>query len=140
MPTMLLDEIRSQIRDRLRELEPAARESERLEAALAALGGVRQPSSARKAKPSRPAARPRRRASRATPKRAPRGANRAAVLAALAERPGVDAGELSSATGVKKAVLYNLLKALERRGEVVKEPLPGGTSGYRLVESDRAAT
>ena len=55
------------------------------------------------------------------------------MLGVLAERPGVSASELSSAAGVARPVLYALLKTLEERGEVAKEHLPGGTTGYRLA-------
>ena len=135
MAEQLLDRVRAQIRARVRELEPAVRESEQLEAANAALDGLgiatpaadtsapaaaaptrrRRPSSARR--PGGPA------------KRAPRGANRTAVLGVLAERSGVSASELSSAAGVARPVLYALLKTLEERGEVAKEQLPGGSTG-----------
>jgi hypothetical protein len=54
MAESLLDQIHSQIRDRVRELEPAAREYERLDAALTALGG---PVEARSARPA-PLAKP----------------------------------------------------------------------------------
>jgi hypothetical protein len=40
MAVLLLDQIRSQIRERVRKLEPAAREYDRLDAALIALGGL----------------------------------------------------------------------------------------------------
>ena len=94
MAELLLDRIHKQIRERARELEPLAREYERLEAALTALGGplgsrstkpTRAPTRAAVAKrrPQTPA-----RAGRTTAKRAPRGANRAAVLGVLGERPG----------------------------------------------------
>ena len=135
MAEQLLDRVRAQIRARVRELEPAVRESEQLEAANAALDGLgiatpaadtsapaaaaptrrRRPSSARR--PGGPA------------KRAPRGANRTAVLGVLAERSGVSASELSSAAGVARPVLYALLKTLEERGEVAKEQLPGRLDG-----------
>jgi|SRR4051794_24493712 sugar-specific transcriptional regulator TrmB len=146
MAEQLLDQIRLQIRDRVRELEPAAHEYERLDAALTALGG---PADARASTPAlAPAAqeaavstrRPKTPASgrRANSKRAPRGANRAAVLATLAERPGASASELSTASGVARPVLYALLKTLEERGELTKEDLPGGASGYRLASPTAA--
>jgi hypothetical protein len=133
----LLDRIEAEIRDRLRAGEAAVREYERLEAALAALEAVEPPPEARpRASASSqivgggpaslrriPAARP----------RAPRGANRAAVLRVLGDRPGVSVAELSSASGVARPVLYSLLKTLEQRGEIAKEQLPGGSTGYRLA-------
>ena len=136
MAEMLLDQIRLQIRDRARVLEPAVRESEQLAAALDALGAAAGP--ARESAPA-VAAKPdsgRRnsaRAARPAAKRAPRGANRAAVLGVLAERPGVSVSELTTAAGVARPVLYALLKTLEERGEITKEQLPSGTTGYRLA-------
>ena len=49
---------------------------------------------------------------------------------AVLRRP--PASELSAASGVARPVLYALLKTLEGRGEVAKEQLPAGTTGYRL--------
>jgi hypothetical protein len=133
----LLDRIHAEIRDRLRDSEAAVREYERLEAALAALGGVEPADGSGTARAaSRPSASRRRgsgSARRSSAARAPRGSNRAAVLRVLADRPGVSVAELSSAAGVAKPVLYNLLKTLEQRGEISKEQLPGGSTGYRLV-------
>ena len=131
--------IHAQIRARVRELEPAVREAEQLEAAIAALdglGGGEPVQSAPTSADDAPARKQRRRAKRAArgpAKRAPRGANRAAALRVLEERPGVGATELAQTTGIARPVLYNLLKALQERGEVAKEPLPGGTTGYRLT-------
>jgi hypothetical protein len=135
MADLLLDQIRSQIRERVRALEPVAREYERLDAALTALGVPVDEPSARTGPVAKPAAdakpRPKVPAShrRAVTKRAARGANRAAVLAVLVERPGASASELSSASGVARPVLYALLKTLEERREITKERLPGGTAG-----------
>ncbi len=138
MPEPLLDRIHTELRARVRELQPAVAEYEQLQVAEAALAGLTPgqagdgPTTA--TSPSRaPAPRrsPRRR--RSTGPRAPRGANRAAVLRVLEERPGVSVAELASASGVQRTVLYTLLKTLEQRGEVAKEQLPGGTTGYRLA-------
>ena len=73
----LLDRIHAEIRERLEASRAAAQEYERLEAALAAMGGP-----ARAAAPRRRPAEP----------RAPRGANREAVLRALASADGRDPG------------------------------------------------
>src|SRR3954468_8879296 len=114
MAEPLLDRIHSQIRERVRELEPLAREYGRLDAALTALGGPVDSRSARPALTAKPAAMAKRRpkapaaARRTSPKRSPRGANRAAVLGVLGERPGVSASELAAATGVARPVLYAL--------------------------------
>ncbi len=116
----LLDRIHAEIRERLEASRAAAQEYERLEAALAAMGG--------------PA--PRRRD--ASP-RAPRGANREAVLRALEERPGASASELATASGVARTVLYGLLNRLIEAGEVAKEELPGGATGYKLLREEATA-
>ncbi|WP_028060978.1 helix-turn-helix domain-containing protein [Candidatus Solirubrobacter pratensis] len=135
MAEPLLDRIRTEIRARLRQCEAAALEYARLEAALVALGDVQGPTSTTPRISDAPASPSARRASkpRTTAGRAPRGANRAAVLSVLGDRPGVSAAELSSASGVARPVLYSLLKTLETRGEIAREQLPGGTTGYRLA-------
>jgi IclR helix-turn-helix domain len=125
----LLDRIHAEIRERLAASRGAAQEYERLEAALAALGGpgdaAGAPAPRRARKPARP--------------RAPRGANREAVLRALEERPGASASELAAASGVNRTVLYGLLNRLIERGEVAKEELPGGTTGYKLLREEPTA-
>jgi hypothetical protein len=137
MAEPLLDHIHSELRARVRELEPAVAEYEQLESADAVLAGlaVDQPGERRAAAttPSSPSPRRGARPRRSSGPRAPRGANRAAVLRVLEERPGVSVAELASASGVGRTVLYGLLKTLEQRGEVAKEQLPGGTTGYRLA-------
>jgi hypothetical protein len=120
----ILDRIHAEIRERLAAGRAAAQEYERLEAALAAIGG------SDRAKPAR------RRPAQA---RAPRGANREAVLRALEERPGASASELAAASGVDRTALYPLLSRLAERGEVVKEQLPGGATGYRLRREEPTA-
>jgi hypothetical protein len=122
----LLDRIHAEIRERLEASRAAAQEYERLEAALAAMGGP-----ARAAAPA-----PRRRP--AEP-RAPRGANREAVLRALEERPGASASELAAASGVARPVLYGVLNRLIEAGEVAKEELPGGTTGYKRLREESTA-
>jgi sugar-specific transcriptional regulator TrmB len=117
----ILDRIHAEIRERLAAGRAAAQEYERLEAALAALG---TPAPTRR-RPAQP--------------RAPRGANREAVLRALEERPGASASELAAASGVDRTALYPLLSRLAERGEVTKEELPGGHTGYRLAREEPTA-
>src|SRR4051812_39841105 len=129
----LLDRIHDEIRARLRASEAAAREYERLEAALAALSGdaVATASGAPTAKRGwvsqerRTTPRPARRT-----RRAQRGANRAAALRAIGEHPGTGVAELIEATGIGRGVLYNVLGRLTEQGEIVKRSLPGGRTGY----------
>jgi hypothetical protein len=135
--SQLLDRIRSEIHERREVCRAAVEESARLEAALIALGNAQPRAAAvRSAEPS--AAAPGRATRKAAAKRAPRGANRAAVLEVLGDRPGVGVAELSSASGVKKPVLYALLNTLVEEGEVVKEELPGGGAGYALRREEEA--
>jgi hypothetical protein len=140
MPELLLDRVHSEIRARLRECEAAVCESERLEAALTALAGIQAPTRPAP-EPAASLAAPRRRRSsgqRSSGPRAPRGANRAAVLRVLGERPGVSATEVSAASGVARQVLYALLKTLEQRGEIAREQLPDGATGYRIATDGSA--
>jgi hypothetical protein len=137
MAEPLLDRIHSELRTRVRELEPAVAEYEQLQAADAALSGLAlgRPSDGRSratASPDTPTLRPSRPRRTSAP-RAPRGANRVAVLRVLEDRPGVSVAELASASGVARTVLYGLLKTLEQRGEVAREGLPGSGTGYRLA-------
>ena len=120
----ILDRIHAEIRERLAASRAAAEEYERLQAALAALGATPEEEAA---------ARPRRARRAPAQPRAARGANRAAVLRALEERPGASASELAAAAGVGRPVLYGLLNRLAEAGEVAKEELPGGATGYRLA-------
>src|SRR4051812_18424536 len=139
----LLDRIHDEIRARLRASEAAAREYERLEAALAALAGdaVATASSAPTAKRGwvsqerRTTPRPARRT-----RRAQRGANRAAALRAIGEHPGTGVAELIEATGIGRGVLYNVLGRLTEHGEIVKQSLPGGRTGYALAGETASET
>src|SRR5829696_3879088 len=117
----LLDRIRGEIRDRLRVSRAAYEESQRLEAALAALGerSARQATAAS----SRPA--PRR------APRAPRGENLRRIRDVVEQRPGASAGEIAGATGITRTTVASTLGKLARDGELEKTQLPGGAVGYR---------
>jgi hypothetical protein len=54
------------------------------------------------------------------------------VLAAVSERSCASAGELAAASGVSRAIVYQLLKTLTERGELVRRELPGGVAGYAV--------
>jgi DNA-binding PadR family transcriptional regulator len=82
---------------------------------------------------------PRARAATSTRKRAPRGANREAVVRVVAERPGVTARELASASQVTGGTLYTLLRRLTEDGTLEKRALPGGQAGYALATDAGAA-
>lgn len=99
------------LREQLDQERQEAREAmpywERLDAALASRGGGGQ--------------------------RAPRGANQDAILKVVSERAGVSPSEIAQATSIAQPVVYSTLKKLVDKGQVVKEELPGGTTGYKVA-------
>ena len=153
----LLDRITQDIQRRLDEL---ARETERLQAALQALGTdtATSPRSATPAAPAQASARaepaPRRRARRArkpaatqasgsaatrTRPRAPRGQNRERVLGVVRERPGATTAEIASVSGVQRTVTHGVLRKLEADGEVKAQDLPSGTKGWAIRANEKPA-
>jgi hypothetical protein len=152
----LLDRITQDIQRRLDEL---ARETERLEAALQALGADTAPSprsatpAARTqapdgAEPTRRRTRQARRpaatpaagstATRTRP-RAPRGQNRERVLGVVRERPGATTAEIASVSGVQRTVAHGVLRKLEANGEVKAQDLPSGTRGWAIRVNEKPA-
>ena len=122
-----------EIRARLNASRAAVEESQRLQAALSALGSdasttSRTPSRAR-----------RRTATTSRKPRARRGANRDKALQVIAERPGVTVAELVSATGIAKNVLYSLTRTLTQRGAIERVELPADTVGFRIARSPDVA-
>jgi hypothetical protein len=128
----LLDRIRSEMSTRLAELRPLVDEHTRLDAARQALGAV--DSHPRVSASAAPTTRSRSRAPDTAPatarKRAARGANRLAVLRAAEDRPGVTSAELATIAGVQRSTLHALLARLVNSGELQKETLPTGRTGY----------
>jgi hypothetical protein len=121
-----LDEKRSEIGARLKELKPLVEEYERLEAAAAALAGV--PHSNGTAPPSRRA--PARIASTAgrrgtgTGRRGrPKGSGTrgAEALALVREKPGITIPEIAEQMGIKQNYLYRVLPGLAEDGLVRKD-------------------
>jgi len=121
-----LEEKRSEIAERLRELEPLIEEYKQLEAALKALAGVRTVASApprvRVAR-SRPSAN----GSAGHPASAkrrgrPRGSGTRArqALELVGSRPGITIPEMASEMGIKQNYLYRVLPTLAEDGKVVK--------------------
>src|SRR3954471_16420208 len=135
MPDELLDRILAEIRDRLDASRAAYEESQRLEAALRALGSGRAPEPSRPRATSRPAPRSRPRA----PARAPHGETQRRIRAFVAEHPGATAGEIAAATGIARPTVASTLGKLAREGELEKTKLASGGVGYRPVASAPAA-
>jgi hypothetical protein len=124
-----LDEKRSEIGARLKELKPLVDEYQRLEAAAAALDGVPTSSVPRAA-----AATPARRArAQGAPKRAksngggrrgrPKGTGTrgAEALALVRSKPGITIPEIAEQMGIKQNYLYRVLPGLAEDGLVKKD-------------------
>jgi hypothetical protein len=143
--TDFLDEKRREITDRLKELKPQVDEYSRLEAAAAALDGVKGSSAAtaapRRRGPGRPrgsvsrtkaaaatrtAAKPARKAGRpAGRRRAGRrkgsGTRAAEALGFVRGQPGITIPELAAKMGIKQNYLYRVLPGLEQENKVTKK-------------------
>ncbi|HEV7807079.1 MAG TPA: hypothetical protein VGO80_14750 [Solirubrobacteraceae bacterium] len=122
-----LDEKRSEIGARLKELRPLVEEYERLEAAAAALDGVPStaPASPRAAVTRAAKAPSKRRVStngagrRGRPKGS--GTRGAEALALVKESPGITIPELAAKMGIKQNYLYRVLPGLAEDGLVAKD-------------------
>ena len=117
-----LDVKRREIADRLRELKPLVEEYHRLEAAAAALEGVKPsgPPAAGPAAPRKSGASK----SNGTGKRGrPKGSgNRSKqALELVKSKPGITIPELADAMGIKQNYLYRVLPGLEKDKLVRKE-------------------
>jgi hypothetical protein len=119
-----LDEKRSEIGARLKELKPLVEEYQRLEAAAAALDGV-TPTKGPAGGSARPArATAKRRSSggggrRGRPKGS--GTRGAEALALVKESPGITIPELAEKMGIKQNYLYRVLPGLAEDGLVAKD-------------------
>jgi hypothetical protein len=140
----LLERIRAELHERLDASRAAVTEYEQLQRALQALDGASPAPRGRSGEsrtrrtrqaPASAAGGPRRRTAAAR-RRAPRGQNRERVLRVLSERPGVTPAEVVSASGLKRPIIYNELRRLVDAGEVVKQELPSGRTGYSLAQGE----
>lgn len=102
-PPDVVDEVVQTVKARLEELQPYLDEAERLRAILAASEG-RVP--AGKA---------------AGDGRRPQGSSKAAILAVIAERPGVTAADIARVSGMKRTVVASTVSRLKRVGELEPE-------------------
>ena len=62
------------------------------------------------------------------------------MLELVRERPGITRAELKDAAGLSSAGVAQSLRRMLDRGEVRGEPLPGGTTGYRIADDQRQPT
>jgi hypothetical protein len=121
-----LDEKRSEIGARLKELKPLVEEYERLEAAAAALAGVPQQTNgnaptARRA-PARAASSGSRRGKGSGRRGRPKGSGTrgAEALALVRSKPGITIPEIAEQMGIKQNYLYRVLPGLAEDGLVRK--------------------
>ncbi|MEA2219891.1 MAG: hypothetical protein QOJ35_2517 [Solirubrobacteraceae bacterium] len=121
-----LDEKRSEIGARLKELRPLVEEYQRLEAAAAALDGVPGTTKAAVTGSARPARAPAKRRSsgggsgrRGRPKGS--GTRGAEALALVKGSPGITIPELAEKMGIKQNYLYRVLPGLAEDGLVAKD-------------------
>jgi len=126
-----LDEKRSEIRGRLKELKPAVDEYARLQAAAAALDAISgaapaplKSRSRRTRKPAIPASQPRPRDTAQAKRRGrPKGtgARSKEALALVTASPGITIPELAERMGIKQNYLYRVLPGLADEGLVTKD-------------------
>jgi hypothetical protein len=69
---------------------------------------------------------------------AEREVNREKVVARVRERPGLTKAELKEATGLSSAGVAQNLRRMLDRGEIRKEALPSGATGYRIADEQTA--
>jgi hypothetical protein len=122
-----LDQKRSEIDARLKEIKPLVDEYQRLEAAAAALADIEHAStSASRRRGAQHATAPsRRRRQSATPggRGRPKGSGKRAAqaLELVTESPGITIPELAAKMGIKQNYLYRVLPGLVEDGQVVKD-------------------
>ncbi len=123
-----LDEKRSEIDARLKELRPLVEEYQRLEAATSALAGIYPPSASASASQStRPPAQAAKRNSngassgrrRGRPKGSGKRGNEA--LAVVTAQPGITIPQIAEHMGIKQNYLYRVLPSLANEGRVKKD-------------------
>jgi hypothetical protein len=111
-----LDEKRTEIDARMRELQPLVEEYRRLEKAATALAGVG-------GKPTPKAPRRRRRGGAVAARRGrPRGSGTRSkqALELVRARPGITIAEMADAMKIKANYLYRVMPSLQSEGKVVK--------------------
>ena len=119
-----LDEKRSEIGARLKELKPLVEEYRRLEAAAAALDGAAQPKATAAASTRRRASSggTRRGAAPSREGRSKRSGTRATqALALVRAQPGITIPEIAEKMAIKQSYLYRVLPGLAEKGLVRKD-------------------
>jgi hypothetical protein len=131
----LIEHRLQQIEEQLRPLAELEDERRRLRVALDALRAdsspTPAPATATNSSSARRRATGRSRASRGS--RAPRGSNLAAILSHVSANPGATAGEIATATGISRGVVYSATSRLSSSGKLKREPKSDGQVGYRTA-------
>jgi Winged helix-turn-helix DNA-binding len=127
----LIEHRLQEIEEQLRPFAELEEERRRLRDALGVLrgggtAGVEVAGAAPQASPARQ--RHSRRASRG--RRAPRGSNLSAILEYVAGNPGATAGEIATATGISRGVVYSATSRLSSSGKLTRKQKPDGQVGY----------
>jgi hypothetical protein len=130
MATDFLDEKRSEIGARLKELRPLVEEYERLEAAAAALDGISAtastssaPSGSGRRTPAPATAPTRKRSASRGGRGRPKGSGTrgAEALALVKASPGITIPEIAEKMAIKQNYLHRVLPGLAKEGLVVKD-------------------
>ena len=136
MATDFLDEKRSEIEARLKELSPLIDEYQRLEAAVAALDGVPANSGSSNGGSHRKPVRATTRRSESTGggrRGRPKGSGTRGLeaLELVKANPGITIPEIAEKMGIKQNYLYRVLPGLAQEGRVVKEG-----RGWKATEAE----
>ena len=128
----LIEHRLQEIEEQLRPFAELEDERRRLREALDALRGSESTGVAPASQAAKPAP-SRRRRSRRTSRggRAPRGSNLSAIIEHVTANPGATAGEIATATGISRGVVYSATSRLSASGKLKREPKPDGQVGYR---------
>jgi hypothetical protein len=114
-----VEDIRTKVEGRLKELEPYVEEYRRLQRVADAIRDADTPSPAPRARSRRGA--PRRALRESGPGRAGHSARSDQAQKMIAKQPGITVAELSAAMGIGTTYLYRLLPQMERDGKLRKE-------------------
>jgi len=122
-PGDVVDEVVQTVNARLAELQPYLDEAERLRAILAASGAgpAEAPAAPARAASRTPAAAPGSSVPSgvsSAPARRTQGASKSAILAVIAEQPGVTAADIARTSGMKRTVVASTISRLKRNGEL----------------------
>ena len=125
-----VDKKRAEMEKRLKELKPLVEEHDRLEAAIAALGGVGSSRSSSTSRRQAPPARKRgatkaagRRKAGSGKRGRPKGSGKRGKQCAdlVKKNPGITIPEIARKIGIKQNYLYRVMPALQKEGLVTKK-------------------